>query len=397
MDIQLNFNVLNRIRNVPLVAKVMKGTEDFRITSKSFIQCRNETFVYDKVIPYLKDFITLRQASIDADQWTPKIYHLFYGKIPEVSDIDESLLIMENLSSRGFKGGPRLQLDVKHLALMVEKIAQYHAVQFAMRIEGDPMLDTLKSGITALPWKTDKPVDNVYEYIFGAAFERMFDYLDQHPEMYTTEKMRHEVGELRNRFGKDPVSFLEYFRVEDKPFTVIQHGDYNRNNVLFQYSRENPELPVDVRMIDFQEVRYASASFDLFFFLYMSTTAESRERHWDELIGLYHNCIWRHLKDLLNCQTDQDERLQQYSVENFQRHVARYAFYGTMVTIHFLPWMDAGEEELEPLANEFTHNMKSEKCKQLLLNVGGDASNKKVAEALQHACSRGYLEFIKDL
>lgn len=65
-----------------LVVKVMKGTGEFREDSKSFLMCRNEAFIYEKVLPYLKKFIQDNKSAINTEEWTPKIYHLFYGKIP---------------------------------------------------------------------------------------------------------------------------------------------------------------------------------------------------------------------------------------------------------------------------------------------------------------------------
>lgn len=60
----------------------MKGDKEFRDDSKSFIQCRNEVTIYEKVIPYLKRFISTRPSSIEAEKWTPKVYRSFYGIIP---------------------------------------------------------------------------------------------------------------------------------------------------------------------------------------------------------------------------------------------------------------------------------------------------------------------------
>lgn len=297
----------------------------------------------------------------------------------------------------GFRNGPRLELDLNHFQVMLKPIAEYHAVQYAMRILKDPMLDELKSGLTMLPWKDPSgSTDNLFEVLYPVAFDRLFEYLDRRPEELTSERMKEEVKVMREKFGKDPVALLELFREDDPAFSVILHGDYNRNNVLYKYSKDEPEVPVSLRMIDFQEVRYASPAIDLFFFFYMSSTAEFREKHWEEIIELYHSRVWLHLKELLNCD-DSDSRLATYSLENFQKHFARFAFYGTMVTIHFLPWMDCSPEELAPLADEFTHNMKSEKCRKLLLSVGGDDSNKKLVAALRHAIESGYLAFIKEL
>lgn len=302
---------------------------------------------------------------------------------------------MENLSVSGFKGGPRLELDMNHLTIMVRTIAQYHSVQYAMRIEKDPELDNLKSKIVPCLWRDPGETStNVFDVIYQSAFQRMFDYLDRNPDMYNSPQMTEEVGLLRKYYGEDPIALMDRFIEDDKAFSVIQHGDYNRNNVLFQYG--GVEEPKALRMFDFQECRYGSPCFDLFFFFYMSTTAELRERHWDDLLQMYHSQVWQHLKELLNC-TDSDPRLDQYSFANFQKHFARFAFYGTMVTIHFLPWMDCSTEEAEMLSTEFTKDMKSQKFKEVLLIAGGDASNKKVALALQHACNRGYLSFIKEV
>ena len=297
----------------------------------------------------------------------------------------------------GFRNGPRNEMDFPHLKLMLKTISEYHATQYAMRILQDPMLETLKQELITLRWKEpeDSP-KNLFEFVYPPAVERMFDYLDRHPEMCNTTQMKEEVDIMRSRFAKDPVALLELFREDDKKFSLILHGDYNRNNVLFQYSPENPETPISLRMIDFQEVRYASPAIDIFFFLYMSTSAEFRESHWDDLLRLYHENVWNHLKELVKCD-DSDPRLQDYSYENFLKHFKRFAFYGAMVAIQFLPWMDADPAELEPLANEFTHDMKSEKARQLMLAIGGDEANRKVALAVQHACSQGYLSFLRDL
>lgn len=380
------------------VVKVMKGSEEFRVTNKLFVQCRNEVFIYDKFIPYLKTFAARHNSSIATDEWVPKTYHCYYGKVPALSSIDECIIAMENMSVSGFRSGPRLTLDMAHLQLMLKTISEYHAIQYAMRIEGDPQLDVLKKELVTLRWKEPPgSVPNLFEVFYPPAFQRMFEYFDNHPEVYTNASMKEDIELMRKRFGEDPVALLELFREDDPKFSVILHGDYNRNNVLFQYESENSNRPIALRMIDFQEARYASPAIDLFFFFYMSTTAEFREQHWDDLLRFYHDGVWRHLKELLKCDNDSDARLQDYTYDKFLGHFSRFAFYGVMVTIQFLPWMDADPKELEPLAAEIVRDMKSELCRKYMLAVGGAASNLKVAQAVQHACNQGYLSFLRDL
>lgn len=69
-------------RPVKLMVKMMKGDKEFREATKAFIQCRNEVYIYEEVIPCFRRFLEGYGSTINCDNWTPKIYKIHYGKIP---------------------------------------------------------------------------------------------------------------------------------------------------------------------------------------------------------------------------------------------------------------------------------------------------------------------------
>lgn len=148
---------------------------------------------------------------------------------------------------------------------MTKLIAEYHAISYAMKIKQPDTFKELVAGITPLPFVVDEGELNLYGVLYNVGFYRYFMYLDRtmsnsnngksnnECNRENREKFIRDMENLRNKYGKNPIGLLERFRQYDDVFSVITHGDYNRNNVLFQYdSAEGYENPKDVKMIDFQ-------------------------------------------------------------------------------------------------------------------------------------------------
>ncbi|MBO8695574.1 phosphotransferase, partial [Staphylococcus aureus] len=58
------------------------------------------------------------------------------------------------------------------------------------------------------------------------------------------------------------------------PMSVLCHGDFNRNNLLFRY--DDGGRPVDALAYDMATMRYGSPVLDLSFFLYMNADRQTR-------------------------------------------------------------------------------------------------------------------------
>lgn len=162
---------------------------------------------------------------------------------------------MEDLSPSGFRMGPRVTLDEDHITLMTKRIAEYHSFSYALHLKKDPMLQTLFESLKPLSFITAPGELNFYDVALSITFQRLFKYYNEKIKlspMYSSQ-FKNAIEKLRDKYGKSQVELMEKFRQLDDPFSVFLHGDYNRNNVLFQYSEtEGHNKPTDVKLIDFQ-------------------------------------------------------------------------------------------------------------------------------------------------
>lgn len=141
---------------------------------------------------------------------------------------------------------------------MTRKIAEFHAVSYALKVKQPNKLKALVADMKPMPFvvsPTDKECgNNWYPRLFGIAFERFFMYYDRIslPENLPTS-FRRDMDSFRSKYGAKPEEFMESVRLYNGVFSAVLHGDYNRNNVLFQYDGDASPVNVkDVKMIDFQ-------------------------------------------------------------------------------------------------------------------------------------------------
>lgn len=372
-----------------LMVKVMKGDQAFRERCFSPVQFCNEISIYTKVIPCFQQLLESNNCSVRGDKWCPKVVFGVADKIPEYSDTFETILVMENMALDGFKAGPRNDLDEVHLVMMARNIAQFHACTYAMKITKDARLDELVKGIIPFDFYKDGKVLDSYALFFKMGLERLFEYLDKNPKLLDSEQFKNDMNTLRSRYGQEPIQLMQKLLLQDE-FSVILHGDYNRNNVLFRYENDKP---VDIRMFDFQENRYGTPAIDLIFFMCMSMPTGLRERFWYPLLEQYHDSLMSTLKDILKCEAN-DPRLETYSFENFKKHLQRFGLYGGMIAVHFLPWMICPEEECAQLAFHFANDMYSPDMKHWLNVAGGDAVDIRLTETFKHLSQQGYMAIV---
>ena len=137
--------------------------------------------------------------------------------------------------------------------MMIKNIASYHAVSYAMKIRKDATLQTLADGLTPISFMTsDNQELESYKHLFTIGMQRVFEYLDTTPEHQKDTKFVATMKSFKDQFYDKPLILMERFLKQDE-FSVILHGDYNRNNVLFEYLNEDGfDDPINIKMIDFQ-------------------------------------------------------------------------------------------------------------------------------------------------
>ncbi|XP_055609037.1 uncharacterized protein LOC129756255 [Uranotaenia lowii] len=376
-----------------LLVKVMKGDEKFRRESLSLILFPNEINVYKNVIPLFRALIEKSKASINFRTWCPRIYYADQGNFPNYSDQLETILVMQNVQELGYTSGPKLDLDSQHLTLMARKIAQFHACSYALRILDEVKWSQLIETIIPLNFiENGKIVFESYDIIFKATQTRIYRYYDANPSIFTSDKERSDVKTIREKYGSNPSELMQRCLQQDKTFSVILHGDYNRNNVLFKYEEGKA---TDVMMIDFQENRYGSPALDLSFFMYMNMTTETRNQCWEDVLKAYHTELLRCLQELTNLPTD-DIRLQPYSFNNLMAHLSRYFIYGAMIAIKFQPAMLASTNEISAITHYFHNDIHAPEFSELLIRAGGVTATHRIAEIMLHCSKMGYLQFLHE-
>lgn len=376
-----------------LLVKVMKGSESFRRESLGFILFPNEINVYKNVIPLFKQLIKSSGAMIPTDTWCPRVFFSEQGSFPVYSDQLETVLVMQNVQPLGFVSGPRLDLNEAHLLLMARKIAQFHACSYALRITNEAKLRQLIDAIIPLNFIQDgKIIFESYDKIFLHTQERLHNYFDEHPELLENEQTRTDIETLRKAYSRKPSELMQKCLEKDDVYSVILHGDFNRNNVLFKY--DNGE-PVDVLMIDFQENRCGSPALDLSFFMYMNMETALRERCWSSVLKCYHDELIRCILEITKLPED-DIRLEPYRYDNFLAHLSRYFVYGAMIAVKFLPPMMASEEEIVRVVHYFHNDVHAAGFRTVLLSCGGEATSRRIADVMLHASQMGYLKCLRD-
>ncbi|XP_055904415.1 uncharacterized protein LOC129940178 isoform X2 [Eupeodes corollae] len=393
-----------------LLAKFMKGDEHFRVSSRCYIQFANEILIYSKVIPYYEKVLSEAAAqSTKAECWIPKVYAAKYGKIDGLNSdgttSNESVLVLEHLKEKGYAMGPRLYLDKPHMLAMVKPLAEYHAMTYALRIKKDKHLEELIKSIVPLPFvETADSTKNFYDPIYKVAFDRFFDYFNRCKKNLISKDNSHDIqlenniNRLYTKYGKTPTKLLEFIRTihneNDKKYAAILHGDFNRNNVMFKYEGDDSN-PKDCKLIDFQELRFGTPCIDLSFAMFMNMERSIRHEFWMDLLKFYHKTLFNTMSEVLKPNDETTKNLlESYSFDDFNNHFTKYAFYGVMICMHFLPWLCGTEEELSLLSQEFERDVHGELFYSTSFAAGGDDANNRIFEIFKHASIMGYMNVI---
>lgn len=232
----------------------------------------NEVFVYTKIIPFFS------RINDQINNLFPTFYH---SSLSLLNDDEEGSIMLENLNESGYKLSPsKLFLDLQHLELALKKLGQFHAYSYRMKTEHSrtffSLVDQLKETHNTCTKETPKNY-----------FTILNDTYMQHLE--NDIRYKYKVPVIR-RILNDPQEFMEHvFSSREEPWAVVCHGDFLRNNFLFQYDDQGN--PQDVKFIDLANSRYCSPIVDLSSVLYMNTDQNTRNLHWDRLIDTYYNSL----------------------------------------------------------------------------------------------------------
>lgn len=337
------------ITEIPVVVK-MQVADDHREFMGTDIQFANEVTTYDNILP------KLNAADLGI------ACRMLFGSATRGENPEQDIIVLEDLRPFGFKVSKTVFIDHQHVSLAMRKLGEYHGLSYKLKKQSPNSLKALVKELI-LPQYIDGGV------FFDAALLRGFKPLmDKQPDGMASrayKKLSSVTSPELWRLLKKPV----------EPFAVIIHGDFNVNNLLFGYDDDKLS---GVKFIDFATSMYSDPAIDIFFFLYMNTSPETREEYWDEFLRTY----W---EGLVSVEGDPG-----FVFEEFLDHLGIRALWGYLPCSFFLPMMLFPEEEKIP-PSEFSKVTDEEK-RSWGMESGGEKATEATSSIVRHLLDKGYLE-----
>ncbi|XP_034671202.1 uncharacterized protein LOC117903357 [Drosophila subobscura] len=205
-------------------------------------------------------------------------------------DEPNECIVLEDLCRSGFQLHDRFSdLPLQHAAMVMRAYAKLHAVSLAAKRQWPEKL---------LPFRQ---LVDIFEQRRGdIALATYFENLKESALSALRSPADDAYGlRLRAYFARGSYFELLLPLISGsncEPFAVVCHGDCWNNNIMYRLSQ-----PLDLRLIDWQLMRYASPVTDLAYFLFTCTTRAFRQKHLQELLDEYHRQLGQQLTRLGEC------------------------------------------------------------------------------------------------
>lgn len=270
--------------NLKLFAKFLTPKAEFMKEILKLGPSMKEDWFYFGYLPKLREI-----GLSDLLSFAPNCY---FSRINDV-------IILDDLSKVGYTGlTPNTKLEYNALKMVVRELANLHSCSLILEEElsksagkdvrlsdmyGEYLQEVLFGKDTPYIKSIDGMVVNTVMYFIST-----FSYANGH----SNEKIKEQVDSFYN-------SVFDKVKPSSKYRNVICHGDAYVANMLFKFNEQtNCE---DVKLIDFQLLRYCPPTQDLLFFLIQNATKENLDRHFNNLVDEYYTSL--------------SESLQKYSID----------------------------------------------------------------------------------
>uniref|UniRef100_A0A1B6G5H6 CHK kinase-like domain-containing protein n=1 Tax=Cuerna arida TaxID=1464854 RepID=A0A1B6G5H6_9HEMI len=301
-----------------IICKFQCENAQMRERFRTDFQFWNEVLVYQEIMPMFPTNVL-------------NILPEFYFGVSTLMEAPENdVVILENLIPSGYRlTKERAFLDYDHCALALRKLAEFHAASLLLKSKCQLKFANKINELKETRWYIKaKEEHNRY---FGENAKRGIIPLvksGKHPEI-----LNYFMEKLSNVFG----IMTDIFQVNE--MSVLCHGDFCRNNMVFKYEEDHP---VDVKFFDLATARYGSPIIDISFFLFLNMSLELRREHFkDELFKVYSDTLQQVAGTLAP------------SLQDLWKEFQQKAIYGYILASFFLPIMlDDNPIKLDAVMNE---------------------------------------------
>ncbi|XP_060871621.1 uncharacterized protein LOC132945847 [Metopolophium dirhodum] len=347
-----------------VVVKLKLRDEKMRIKFKLDFQFHNEITMYERIIPFLFE---CHRSMEGVGDW-PTLAKFFYGRNKCGEFFEKDLIVLENVNPLGYRlSKERPFLDYDHLLIALRALAKFHGLSYTAKYKDPDRFQKITMDIRDTQFDVDGKwlfKNNALSRFGKRGVDQL---LERSGDLYRDNEHLRRFNVLIG----DGNNSLRRAMIPREPFSVVCHGDFNRNNVLFRYDEAGH--PVDVLLFDFGMPRYGSPALDLSFFFYMNTRQNLRESRWDDLLNAY-------------CLTLAESVPSGVRVPNraeLNSEMATFSYYGFANASFFLP------HQLESNAI-INVEMEEEEILELFLRLGGDIGSDIVADIVQHIVDMEY-------
>ncbi|XP_018058736.1 PREDICTED: uncharacterized protein LOC108694002 [Atta colombica] len=273
----------------------------------------------DKKISTLLDLYDLFRIEVNA---YTKILPILGPFGPPCVYAEQDIIIMEDLAEKGYVTCERRNfLGLDHSVFVLKRLAKLHASGLSIKINNPRQFDKLNVHLEELIYK-DNSDTSVIRLCTEMCVRSIVQYLDMiKPRTQELQTVRDYFASLDKTYDM----LRQLFMSPKQKYDTICHGDLWINNLLFLH--DNDGKIIDLKMIDYQIIRYTSLSTDILYFIYSSVQSSLIEKSFESLIKIYHNEFINEL-----CRLHVDEKiLAELGIEWLQKELQTYALFGLLV------------------------------------------------------------------
>lgn len=278
--LKVNIKEKNSDKSLSVLAKIPPQSKARREMPGTMVTFEREVYLYNVLLP---EFVAFqKEKKIDKSQGFFNFPKVYYADLN--TELKDAIIIMEDLRDSGHKMWDKYKpIDLEHAKLTMVALGRLHALSFAMKKRKPEAFEKFKETKDIFcNLLKDQTVNGMLQQTMSRSLEVLSP---------TDLKGRQRFLKISENMAKT----LEYcVDVESsEPYAVLGHGDCWMNNYLYHYTKG---IPDDIVLIDWQLSRYCTPAADISYFIFVCTDKKTRDKHFDELINLYHHS----LKELLD-------------------------------------------------------------------------------------------------
>lgn len=297
-----------------------------------------------------------------------KVQYLTSRCIYSVPDI----LVLEDLDQLGYKMADRRSgLDLRHCQLALRSLAHFHGLSVALHRK-DPISMSLFSEVF---YKEEQRT--LLSTMFGPGLQTLASVVAKWPGFERfAEKIRKMAETLVTKT-------IEVVKPKDGSLSVLNHGDFWTNNILFKRS-SGSDVPEQAMFVDFQISRFSSPALDLQYFMYTSPSQEVRFEHMDDLLETYHTELRKTLK-MLGCSDVE------FTIEHLKKEFEERAYFGLITACSTLSIVLADPKDTTDFENVTFDDMKAVEGNPMEKSFSGTLYRETFQKLLLYFESKGIL------